>query len=172
MRKMERGRDREKERQREGATGRRGDLIATLLSFSLSLLLSVSLSQAQVSYERIRHAEREPQNWLTYSGNYQSQRFSPLAQINTTNVARLKPAWVYQMRDPGKVEATPLVVDGVIYLSEKPHVITALDGRTGRPLWTYRRTTPSDARGCCGIPNRGLAILGDTLYHNSRIGFS
>ncbi|MDX2043701.1 MAG: PQQ-dependent dehydrogenase, methanol/ethanol family [Acidobacteriota bacterium] len=138
--------------------------MATFLAVSLSLYLSVSFAQAQVSYDRIRNAEAEPQNWLTYSGNYQSHRYSPLTQINTANVAQLKPVWVYQMRDPGKVEATPLVVDGVIYLSEKPHVVTALDGRTGRPLWTYRRTTPSDARGCCGIPNRGLAVLGETLY--------
>ncbi len=135
-------------------------LCAALLFLTLS-------ATAQVTYERIRHAEREPHNWLTYSGNYQSHRYSSLKQINTANVARLEPAWVYQMRDAGKVEASPLVVDGVIYLSEKPHVITALDGRTGRPLWTYRRTTASDARGCCGIPNRGLAILGDTLYHNT-----
>ncbi len=164
MKKRERLRDGENERRCDRATGQPGYLTALFLAVSLSLCLSVSLAQAQVGYERIRNAEAEPQNWLTYSGNYQSHRFSPLAQINTTNVAQLKPVWVYQMRDPGKVETTPLVVDGVIYLSEKPHVVTALDGRTGRPLWTYRRTTPTDARGCCGIPNRGLAVLGETLY--------
>ncbi len=137
--------------------------VKTVLA-SLIILTTTQPAFSQVSYDRIRNAEAEPQNWLTYSGNYQSHRYSPLTQINTANVAQLKPVWVYQMRDPGKVEATPLVVDGVIYLSEKPHVVTALDGRTGRPLWTYRRTTPSDARGCCGIPNRGLAVLGETLY--------
>ena len=121
-------------------------------------------SFAQVPYERILSSELEPQNWLTYSGNFQSHRFSSLTQINQTNVAQLKPVWVYQMRDPGKVETTPLVVDGILYISEKPHVVTALDGRTGRPLWTYRRTTPADAKGCCGTPNRGLAVLDDTLY--------
>ncbi|MFN0108342.1 MAG: pyrroloquinoline quinone-dependent dehydrogenase, partial [Blastocatellia bacterium] len=131
---------------------------------SLIILTTTQPAFSQVSYDRIRNSEAEPHNWLTYSGNYQSHRFSPLAQINTANVAQLKPAWVYQMRDPGKVETSPLVVDGVIYLSEKPHVVTALDGRTGRPLWTYRRTTPGDARGCCGLPNRGLAALGETLY--------
>ncbi|HQR35215.1 MAG TPA: PQQ-dependent dehydrogenase, methanol/ethanol family [Blastocatellia bacterium] len=162
--KKERIRDGEIKGRRDGATQRRGKFITLCLFVPLSLLLSISFAQAQVGCDRIRHAETEPQNWLTYSGNYQSHRYSPLSQINTTNVAQLKPVWVYQMRDPGKVEATPLVVDGVIYLSEKPHVVTALDGRTGRPLWTYRRTTPSDARGCCGIPNRGLAVLGETLY--------
>ena len=139
-------------------------LCASVVKINLVCSFLVSATFGQITPERIRNAETEPQNWLTYSGNYQSHRYSPLAEINTTNVAQLKPIWVYQMRDPGKVEGTPLVVDGIIYLSEKPHVVTALDGRTGRPLWTYRRTTPSDARGCCGIPNRGLAVLGETLY--------
>ena len=130
----------------------------------LGMIFFAVTSFAQVNYERIRSSELEPQNWLTYSGNFQSHRFSSLTQINKTNVAQLKPVWVYQMRDPGKVETTPLVVDGILYISEKPHVVTALDGRTGRPLWTYRRTTPADARGCCGTPNRGLAVLNDTLY--------
>ena len=139
-------------------------LCASVVKINLVCSFLVTATFGQITPERIRNAETEPQNWLTYSGNYQGHRYSPLAEINTTNVAQLKPIWVYQMRDPGKVEGTPLVVDGIIYLSEKPHVVTALDGRTGRPLWTYRRTTPSDARGCCGIPNRGLAVLGETLY--------
>jgi alcohol dehydrogenase (cytochrome c) len=68
------------------------------------------------------------------------------------------------MRDPGKVQTTPIVVDGILYITEKPHVVTALDGKTGRPLWSYRRAVLPDARGCCGQPNRGLAILDDTLF--------
>jgi alcohol dehydrogenase (cytochrome c) len=128
------------------------------------LLLLAQMALGQVAYERIRRAENEPGNWLTYSGNYQGQRYSALAQINTTNVARLKPAWVYQIREQSKVETTPIVVDGIIYITERPHIVTALDGRTGRPLWSYRRTTPADARGCCGAVNRGLAILDDALF--------
>jgi alcohol dehydrogenase (cytochrome c) len=135
-----------------------------VLYLTLTICFLAKIIFAQAPYQRIRDAAAEPQNWLTYSGNYQSHRFSPLKQINRTNVARLKTAWVYQMRDPGKVEATPLVVDGIIYLAEKPHVVTALNGATGIPLWTYRRTTPADIRACCGTPNRGLAILDDTLY--------
>lgn len=139
-------------------------LRVSVVKAAVFLLLFLPAVFAQAPYQRIRNADQEPGNWLTYSGNYQGHRHSSLSQINTTNVARLKPLWVYQMRDPGKVETTPLVVDGTLYISEKPHVVTALDGRTGRPLWTYRRTTPPNARGCCGIPNRGLAILDDTLY--------
>ena len=128
------------------------------------LLLLTQMALAQVSDERIRRAEAEPGNWLTYSGNYQGHRHSPLKEINTTNVARLKPVWIYQMLDPGKVQTSPIVVDGTLYITEKSHVVTALDGKTGRPLWSYRRAVSPDARGCCGQPNRGLAILDDTLF--------
>lgn len=128
------------------------------------LLLFAQVAFGQVSSERILRAESEPGNWLTYSGNYQSHRYSSLNQINITNVARLHPVWVYQSRDPGKFETSPIVVDGVLYITERPNVVTALDGRTGRPLWSYQRALPPDIRACCGAPNRGLAILGDTLF--------
>ena len=128
------------------------------------LLLFAQIAVGQVSSERLLQAEAEPGNWLTYSGNYQSHRYSSLNQINTANVARLHPVWVYQSRDSGKFSTSPIVVDGVLYITERPSVVTALDGATGRPLWSYQRALPPDFRACCGSPNRGLAILGDTLY--------
>src|SRR5215510_16258538 len=128
------------------------------------LLLFTQVAIGQVSYERLQRAESEPGNWLTYSGNYQGHRHSALKQINTANVARLHPVWVYQSRDPGKFSTSPIVVDGVLYITERPNIVTALDGRTGRPVWTYQRALPPDLRACCGAANRGLAILGDTLY--------
>ena len=70
---------------------------------------------AQVPYERLVRAESEPGNWLTYSGSYRSQRFSALKQITPENVAKLRPVWVYQIKEPGLIETTPLVVDGVMY---------------------------------------------------------
>jgi alcohol dehydrogenase (cytochrome c) len=140
------------------------------MNIPLTIILLSVFAQAplaQVSYERIRRAESEPGNWLTYSGNYQGHRHSPLAQINTSNITRLKPAWVYQIREPGRVQTSPIVVDGILYITERPHVVTALDGRTGRPLWSYRREARSDARGCCGQVNRGLAVLDDMLFLGS-----
>jgi len=128
------------------------------------LLLLVQAVYGQVSYERIRRAESEPGNWLTYSGNYQSHRHSLLTQINLGNVARLKPAWVYQIRNAREVETSPIVLDGVLYITEKPNVVTALDGKTGRPLWSYRRALPTDVPACCGPVNRGVAILDDLLF--------
>src|SRR5450755_2639761 len=130
---------------------------------ALCLAISASLS-GQVTYERILHANTEPGNWLTYSGTYSGHRFSPLTQINRANVARLKLAWMYQTNDLNQFEATPLVADGVMYISEPPSHAAALDLRTGRPLWMFRRTAPSDVRLCCGQVNRGLAILGHTVF--------
>ncbi len=127
--------------------------------------LAVARAQVDVPYSRLLRAADEPGNWLTYSGAYHGHRHSPLAQITTANAASLKAAWVYQAREAGgKLECSPLVVDGVLYITERPNIVTALDGRTGRALWTYRRPLPADVQGCCGPVNRGLAVLGDTLY--------
>src|SRR5262245_13378683 len=98
-------------------------------------------------------------NWTTYSGNPQGHRYSPLQQINTSNIQRLKPVWMYQVRDLNQFEATPLVVDGIMYLTEPPSNATALETSTGRPLWLYRRNISNDVRPCCGHVNRGLAML-------------
>jgi len=78
------------------------------------LLMLVSAARAQVSYERIRDAGKEPGNWLTYSGNYAGQRYSPLGELTPANVAELKPAWVFQSREAGKMETSPIVIDGIL----------------------------------------------------------
>ena len=118
-----------------------------------------------VPYERILHADREPQNWLTYAGTYQSHRYSPLAQINRQNVAQLKTAWIYQIRQPGIIETSPLVADGVMYLTEPPSTVTALNTRSGRALWTWSPNIPRDVV-IIGSPpiNRGVALLGDMVF--------
>src|SRR3954454_17211158 len=89
---------------------------------------------AQVPYDRLVKAETEPANWLTYAGGYKSQRYSQLDQINKQNVTQLKPAWVYQLRTGGVFETSPVVVDGVMYMTEPPSTVTAIDVRSGRPL--------------------------------------
>src|ERR1044071_9256775 len=113
-----------------------------------TVFLALPLS-AQVPYDRILNSGREPHNWLTYSGNYAAHRYSPLDHINDRNVAKLKPVWSYQVNSLQKFETTPLVVDGIMYVSEPPSNVTALDTRTGRPLWKYRRSIPDDVRVCC-----------------------
>jgi alcohol dehydrogenase (cytochrome c) len=127
-------------------------------------LAALAPASAQVSYERILKSEAEPGNWLTYSGNYSAHRHSPLTEINAGNVARLRPSWVYQIGARHKFEATPLVVDGVMYVSEPPSNVTAIDTRTGKALWSYRRTYPKDLRVCCGEVNRGVAVLNGMVF--------
>ena len=120
-----------------------------------------------VTYDRLLKAAQEPGNWLMYSNTYDSWRFSRLDQINTENVRRLKPKWIFQMRTPEKVEATPLVVDGVMYVTRPENDIIALDAETGRTLWTYEYHNPRRLFPCCGRVNRGVAILGDRLFMNT-----
>lgn len=135
------------------------------LSIPLAALLAFSATaQVNVPFEHIRNASAEPGNWLTYGGDYYAQRYSTLSEITPKNISRLKPAWIYQSHEAGRWEVTPLVVNGIIYVSENPHVVTAIDGRTGRPLWNYTRNMPDDVTACCGPVNRGLAILGNSLY--------
>ena len=119
---------------------------------------------AQVTFERLLNSGKEPQNWLTYSGDYAGRRFSPLDQINTGNARTLVAKWVYQTAATGKLETTPLVVDGILYGTGQDDRAFALDARTGRPIWLYQRQLPNDIRPCCGRVNRGFAILGDKVF--------
>jgi len=131
----------------------------------LSLLVWGQVGLAQVSYERVRDAAQEPGSWLTYSGAYDAQRFSRLDQITTENVAELRSVWVYQVEGSGQIETTPLVADGVMYVTELEARVTALDVRTGRPLWTYQHPMPEDVLNIgFGRTNRGGALLGETFY--------
>lgn len=117
-----------------------------------------------VPFERLTRAAGEPHNWLTYSGTYAAERFSPLDQIDKGNVGDLAVEWVYQT-SPGIVETTPLVVDGIMYLTEPPSTVTALDARTGRRIWRWLANVPEETRNI-GFPrvNRGVAVLDETVY--------
>jgi alcohol dehydrogenase (cytochrome c) len=129
-----------------------------------SFFFLAALSFAQVSWQRLDQAAREPHNWLTYSGTNFSQRHSALEQINPSNVNRLQLKWVFQSSSFEKFESTPLVVDGVMYTVQMPNDVVALDAATGRIFWTFSHNPAPNARVCCGRVNRGLAILGDTLF--------
>ena len=131
---------------------------------ALILLAAAVTLNAQVTFERILHGDREPQNWLSYSGTPFNQRYSPLTQITPANIKGLQQQWVWQARSLEKFEATPIVVDGVMYTVEAPNNVVALDAATGRPFWTFAYTPAPEGRPCCGRVNRGVAILGNTLY--------
>ena len=131
---------------------------------SLALAALSGSLWGQVTFDRILNADKEPQNWLTYSGNVKGQRHSGLKQITPANVKNLELQWVWQAKSLEKFENTALVVDGVLYTVEAPDTVVALDAATGRIFWTFPYTPAADARPCCGRVNRGLAILGDTLF--------
>src|SRR5436309_15993581 len=106
----------------------------------LITLIAAGSMQAQVSYERLLRSGQEPQNWLTYSGNYNAQRYSPLSQITPENVKSLELQCIFQARSLEQFEATPIVVDGVMYTVEAPNNIAALDAATGRGRWPFTYT--------------------------------
>ena len=119
---------------------------------------------AEIDYERIIDADSEPQNWLTYNGGYDSQRFSGLKQINQKNVASLKLQWVLQNQVFGAWQSNPIVVDGIMYITQRPNDIMALDPITGRVFWVYQHAPDPNSQVCCGANNRGVAVLGDRVF--------
>src|SRR5262249_54403403 len=128
-----------------------GGEVRTWISLFAPLAL---LAQVNVPYERIRDAAKEPGNWLTYSRDYTGQRYSPLDQINVSNVGKLRVAWMRQVNELDTFETSPIVVDGTLFITEPPNGVAALDARTGRRLWGYHKDLPSDLRLCCGKVNR------------------
>lgn len=134
----------------------------TLRTALLLAMLPVGLA-AQVAADRLLQAGREPQNWLTYSGGYESHRYSQLDQVTPANVKNLELKWVFQAQSLEKFTATPLVVDGVMYVTQAPNDVVALDAKTGRVFWVYRYVPSTESKLCCAAVNRGLAIHGDTL---------
>src|SRR5215813_1748894 len=105
--------------------------------------LAIAQSPAgPITFERIQNSNREPQNWLTYSGNNMGQRYSALKQITLQNVGNLEMAWLWQARSVEKFEATSIVLDGTLYTVQAPNDVVALDAKTGRPIWTYTYRNP------------------------------
>lgn len=125
---------------------------------------------AQTSYEQLLADEQNGDDWLSYSGGYKSERFSPLAQINPANVSQMKVMWAYQMQAAGIAgaglqETTPLVANGIMYLTEAPSSVTALDARTGNLLWHWKPDISAEVLNI-GFPriNRGVALLDDSVF--------
>ena len=125
---------------------------------------SPSPASSLVTADRLANAESEPHNWLMYSGDYKSRRYSGLDQIHKRNVSDLQVEWIYQLQESGRSGTTPLVVDGMMYITESPSSVIALDAASGRPYWRYDHPLPDELNFCCGPSNRGVAILGDRLF--------
>lgn len=118
-----------------------------------------------IEMRRIVETDKSPGQWLTYAGNYTGHRHSLLPQLTKSNVRNLRLAWVAQLRPVDReLEVSPIVADGVMFVSESRDGVVAIDARTGEVIWTYRRPVPDGLSVCCGMPNRGVAVLGQTIF--------
>ena len=126
----------------------------------------------RVSADQVLAAGSKTDEWLTYSGSLDGRRYSPLAEITPANVSQLQLRWVYQA-DSNEliIEATPLVVNGIIFTTEPPSSVVALDASSGKVIWRHSRSLPPDLPTCCRRVNRGLAVLGSTLFWASLDGY-
>ena len=112
-------------------------------------LLTATMA-AQVTDAQLKDANAN--NWLSYNGSYDSRRHSALKQVNTVTIDALVPKWVYHVPGASRLQTVPIVVDGVMYVSQ-PNEVYAIDARTGRQIWEYHRV-PAIQKG----PNRGVAL--------------
>src|SRR5438094_10157858 len=141
-----------------GASGSRAERslasqVITDMKISL-IFLAASTLAAQTHDDLVK---ADPNNWLHYSGSYDSQRHSPLKQIDTANVRNLAPKWMFHVAGSVKLEAVPLVVNGVMFVAQLNHV-DALDARSGRLIWQYQRGAAT--RGA----HRGIAVSDNKIY--------
>lgn len=138
-------------RQNETAGGTRAEAAANL--------------QVSVSHAQLVAAPEHADDWLTHARTFDGKRYSPLSEITAGNVANLRLRWVHQLatNDP-ILEATPLVAGGAMFMSEPPSGVVALDTRTGNPIWHFGRDLPLKMSLCCGRVNRGVALLGQTVF--------
>lgn len=116
-----------------------------------------------VTFARLNNSAAEPQNWLSYWGDLRGTHYSGLKQITPANAASIKAAWTAQLGGT-TVETTPIVVNGMMFVTGPLSNVTALDARTGQTIWKYTRRLPAVASHCTVMTNRGLAVLGDRLF--------
>jgi alcohol dehydrogenase (cytochrome c) len=138
------------------------DIVRYLASFQPADSAVSTASAASTTHERIVNAEREPQNWLTYGGNYSSHRFSPLDTITRDNVGQLTLKWTWRPKYLDKMETTPIVVDGVMYVVQNSEVV-AMDAATGRAFWTYRYRVPPESNAYLMVV-KGVAFWEDRVF--------
>lgn len=136
-----------------------------LLSTFAVILIGASLAHAAASIDdhRLLKAGEDHSNWLSYGRDYTNQRYSPLARINRANVRKLAPIWTWRNGVNATFQATPLVADGVMYLSTPFNHVAALDARNGKLLWRYEHKRRTDKM-CCGPANRGVALGYGKVY--------
>lgn len=154
---------------RPPSSGKRWRIAAALLAAVLPLAapaIAATASVAAVNQERLVNAGKDPANWVTHGGTTDEQHYSPLDQINTSNVGRLGLAWYGEFDTNRGQEATPLVIDGVLYTSTAWSKVYAYDAATGKPLWFFDPKVPGKTGplGCCDVVNRGVAAWNGKIF--------
>ncbi len=131
------------------------------LATGLALLGANAFAQstARVDTKRLLNADKEAGQWMSHSRTYDEQYFSPLKRINDGNVDKLGLAWFVDLPTNQNVESSPLMIDGVIYLTLPWSKVMALDAKTGKQLWLHdpKVATAWNINICCGVDNRGAA---------------
>jgi PQQ-dependent dehydrogenase (methanol/ethanol family) len=117
-----------------------------------------------VSQKLLDNAANDSKNFLQTNGDYRQTRFYPNAQINTGNVSKLHPAWLFQTEVKDTMETSPIVVNGVMYVTTALDHVYALNAKTGAELWHYKQKLGPITTFCCGANNRGVAVYGDMVY--------
>jgi len=156
-----------------------------LPSIALALLLSTSAYAEEITSDQIKKVtssintqaiidnDKTDKNWLNYGLNYSETRYSSLNQITTDNISELGLSWSTSLESRRGLEATPIVVDGVMFVTSAWSVVHALDAKTGKELWRYDTEVPRDYgdKGCCDVVNRGVAVYEGAVYVGSFDGF-
>ncbi len=140
---------------------------ATLRRFVAASLLCFSVCcSAEVTRQRLTAADTEPDQWLSHGRNYAEDRESPLQQIDRGNVATLGLAWSFDTSTHRGLEASPLVIDGVIYTTGSWSRVYAISAANGEQIWSYDPEVPRSwgVNACCDVVNRGVAAWGDKVY--------
>lgn len=117
-----------------------------------------------VTQDMLNRAANDGNNFLHTNGNYEQTRYYPSRQINTDNVKKLRPAWIFQTEIVDSLETTPIVVNGIMYITTSFNHVYALDARTGQQIWHFKHDMGPITTYCCGPNNRGVAVFGDMLF--------
>lgn len=117
-----------------------------------------------VTQDQLNRADTDGNNFMMTNGNYAQTRFYPNRQINAGNVSRLRPAWVFQTDVKESMETSPIVVNGIMYVTTSFDHVYALNARTGEQIWYYAQKLGPLTIYCCGPNNRGVTVLGDKVY--------
>ena len=141
-----------------------GALVLSVAGSTLALAQTKEAPAAAVTQEQLSAAASDAKNFLHTNGNYDQTRYYPGKEINTSNVGKLHPAWIFQTEVKESQETTPIVVNGVMYVTTSFDHVYALNAKTGEEYWHYKHAMGPVTTYCCGPNNRGVAVYEDKVY--------